>query len=122
MEWPGIQIPQSLLILLKERPILCPFSDDKGKTHNSNICFYDRNPAGKGLDFDANPDQREPFMRYAVSFQIQNRTDDLSRLSLPSLFDISRDIDFEMQQFYDHHTPARKTLEKLLRAADTYPE
>ncbi len=61
-------------------------------------------------------------MRYAILFQLQNRTDDLSRLSLPSLLDISYGIDLEMQHFYHHHTPARKALEKFLRAIDTYFE
>ncbi len=54
--------------------------------HNSNICFYDRNPASKGLDFDGNPDQREPSMRYAVSFQLQNRMKDFSSLSISYFF------------------------------------
>ncbi len=89
MEWQDIQIPQALLTLLKDIPILRPFSDEEGNSHNNNICFCDRNPAGKGLDFEVNPDQRKPFMRYAVSFQLQNRTDDLSRLYLPSLLDVS---------------------------------
>jgi hypothetical protein len=59
-------------------------------------------------------------MIYAFSFQLQNRTEDFSRLSLTSLLDISCGINLEKQQLYHHHTSARKALEKLLRAADTY--
>jgi len=70
MEWPGIQIPQALLTKLDDRPLLCPFSQEEGYTYTSNIYFYDRNLAGKELDFDSNPNQKEPFMKYAVSFQI----------------------------------------------------
>jgi len=92
MEWPGIKIPQALLILLDDKPLLCPFSQEEGYTYTCNIYFYDRNPAGKELDFDSSPEQKEPFMRYAVSFQLQNRTEDLSRLSLPTLSEISQGI------------------------------
>jgi len=63
IEWPGIQIPHVLLTVLDGRPLLCSFSQEEGYTYSSNIYFYDRNPAGKELDFDSNPDQKEPFMR-----------------------------------------------------------
>ena len=56
MEWPGISIPQALLTLREDRLILCPFSDEDCNTHNSNICFYERSSAGKGLNFDDYPD------------------------------------------------------------------
>jgi hypothetical protein len=68
MEWPGIQIAQALLTLLDDKPLLCQFSQEEGYTYTSNIYMYDRKLAGKELDFDSNPDKKEPFMRYAVSF------------------------------------------------------
>jgi len=68
MEWPGIQICRTLRTLLDDRPLLCPFSQEEGYTYTSNIYFYDRSLAGKELDFDYNPEQKEPFMRCAVSF------------------------------------------------------
>jgi len=120
MEWPGIKIPQALLILLNDKPLLCPFSQEEGYTYTSNIYFYDQNPASKELNFDSNPYQKEAFMRYAVSFQLQNRTEDLSRLSLPTLFDISRGIVLEMNQLHRYHTPARKALDKMLHSTDSH--
>ena len=92
MEWPGIRIPHALLTLLDNKPRLCPFPQDEGYTYTSNLYFYDRNPVGKELDFDSNPEQKELFQRYAVSFQLQNRTEDLSHLSLPTLSNISHGI------------------------------
>jgi hypothetical protein len=68
MELPGIKIPQALLTLLDGRPLLSPFSQEDGYMYTRNLCFYYRNPVGKELDFDSNPDQKEPFLRYAVSF------------------------------------------------------
>jgi hypothetical protein len=59
-------------------------------------------------------------MRYAVSFQLQNRTKDFSRLSLPALSDISHGIVVEMKHVHLYHTPAGKALDKLLRATDSY--
>ena len=64
----GIQIPQALLTLLDDSSLLCPFSQEEGYTYTNNIYVYDRSPAGKELDFDSNPDKKEPFVRYAVSF------------------------------------------------------
>jgi hypothetical protein len=59
-------------------------------------------------------------MRYAVSFQLHNRTEDLSRLSLPSLSNISHGIVLEMKHVHYYHTLARKALYKLLRCTDSY--
>ena len=70
IEWPGIQIAQALLTLLDNRLLLCPFPQDAGYIYTNNLCFYDRNPAGKELDFDSNPEQEESFLKYVVSFQL----------------------------------------------------
>jgi len=107
MEWPGIQIPQTLLILLDDRPLLYPLSQEEGYTYTSNLYFYDRNPTGKELDFDSNPHQKEPFVRYAVSFQLQNITEDLSRISLPTLPNISHGIVLEINQLHCYNTHAQ---------------
>ena len=115
MEWPGIQIPHALIILREDRFLLCPFSDVDGNANNNEIHFYDRNPAGKGLDFDACPDDEEPFLRYSVSFHLQDKAEYLSRLARPAdLKDISRDLDIEMLWLYNAHTPTRKGIERLL--------
>jgi hypothetical protein len=120
MEWPGIQIPKALLTLLDDIPLLCPFSQEEGYTYINNLYFYDRNLASKELDFDSNLEQKEPFLRYAVSFQLQKKTEDMSRLSLPTLSDISHGIAMEMNQLHRYHTPARKALDKLLRSTESY--
>ena len=73
MEWPGIQIPQSLLTLLDDKPLLCPFSQEEGYVYTSNIYFYDRNLASKELDFDFDIEQKEPFR--GMRFLFNHRTD-----------------------------------------------
>ncbi len=109
-----------MLTLLDDIPPLCPFPHEEEYTYTTNLYFYDRNPAGKELDYDSNPEQKEPFMRYVVSFQLQKRAEDLSRLSLPTLSGISQGIALEMHHLHRYHTPARKALEKLLRSTDSY--
>jgi len=116
----GDTIPRALLTVLDDIPLLCPFSQEEGYTYTRNLYFYYRNPAGKELDFDSNPEHKEPFLRYAVSFQLQNRTEDLSRLSLPTLSDISHGITLEMNQLHRHHTLGRKAMDKLLRSTESY--
>ncbi len=37
--------PQTLLTLLDDKPLLCPFSHEEGYTNN--LYFYDRNPSRK---------------------------------------------------------------------------
>ena len=107
--------------MLDNKPLLCPFSQEEGYTYTSKLYFYDRNQAGgKELDFDSNPEQKEPFLRYAISFQFQNRTEDLSRLSLSTLSNISHGIALEMNQLYRYHTPSRKAIDKLLRSTESY--
>jgi RAB protein geranylgeranyltransferase component A len=103
-----------------DKPLLFPFSQEEGYTYTSNLYLYDRNLASKELDFDSNPEQKEPFLRYAVSFQLQNRTEDLFRLSLPTLSDISHGIAQGMNQLHRYHTPARKVMDKLLRYTESY--
>ncbi len=52
MEWPGIQIPQAVLKLLGTKVIRFHFIADKGSWEEYLIHFYERNMAGRELDFD----------------------------------------------------------------------
>ena len=56
MEWPGIQIPQAILSLLDTQGITYHFLDDKGAWEGGALHFYERNPVGRGLDFDDAPE------------------------------------------------------------------
>jgi hypothetical protein len=55
IEWPGIQIPQAILSNLGDKPLKCTFITDEGGWEEHFITFYERNPAGRGLDFTDNP-------------------------------------------------------------------
>ncbi len=66
MQWPGVQIPHAIINLLDTKDLLVNFSDDNGGTEQRIFRFYERNPAGKGLDFDDAPDDKFDFVRYAT--------------------------------------------------------
>ena len=51
MEWPGIQIPQAISAMLMEIGLQFTFYTDVGSCEERVMYFYDRNPAGRGLDF-----------------------------------------------------------------------
>ena len=72
MEWPKIQIPQAILSLLDTKGITYHFLDDKRAWEESTLQFYERNPAGRGLDFDDAPEDKLDFVRYAVELRCLN--------------------------------------------------
>jgi hypothetical protein len=83
MEWPGIQIPQAISAMLTEIGLQFTFSIDIGCYKESVLYFYDRNPAGRGLDFADKPEQEEDFMRYAVELHCLNPVHDIAQTPLP---------------------------------------
>ena len=72
MQWPGIQIPQAIISMLDNKDLLVDFMDDNGETEQHYIQFYERNPAGRGIDFDDAPDDKPDFVRYAVELICHN--------------------------------------------------
>ena len=51
-EWPGIQIPQSILSLLDRKGLQFTFFNEKRVGEDYTLLFHERNQAGRGLDFD----------------------------------------------------------------------
>ena len=68
-EWPGIHITQAILKLQGTKGIRFHFLDGKGAWNERLVHFYERNPAGRGLDFDDAPEDKPYFTRYAVEFR-----------------------------------------------------
>ena len=73
MMWPSMQIPQALTTLLGSRPLVLPYTEENGTVRTTFFRFSAENPAGKDLDFESNPDSREPFLRYSMAFSLQNQ-------------------------------------------------
>ena len=69
MEWPGIQIPKAIANNLLDKLLKFNFRIAKGNNEEPLITFYERNPAGRGLDFTDNFDSKDDFLRYAAERQ-----------------------------------------------------
>ena len=66
IEWHGVQIPQAITRILQKRGIKLSLVNNDGEYQDSTIYFYERNPAGKGREFDEFPAQKSDFLRYGV--------------------------------------------------------
>jgi len=49
------------------------------------LTFYERNTAGRGLDFTNNPDTKEDFLRYALKMYYLSPATDTRKTPLPPL-------------------------------------
>ena len=114
IEWPGIQIPQAILSLLEEKGLLITFYNDKREAEEHTLHFYERNPAGRGLDFDDHPDDKTDFVRYAVKLRYLNPMMDTKKSPLPPLEDISEAVEALIAVGLKPDKEPRKELEKFL--------
>ena len=71
-EWPGIQIPQAILSMLDRKRLQFTSFKDKREGEAHTLVFYERNPAGRGLDFDDFPENKLDFIRYALELRCLN--------------------------------------------------
>jgi hypothetical protein len=90
MQWPGIHIPHAIINLLDAKDLLVNFIGDNGGTEQHLIQFHERNPAGRGLDFDDARDDNPDFVRYVVEFRCQNPITDTKKTPLPPLEELAR--------------------------------
>ena len=115
MEWPGIQIPQAILSLLDTKGIVYHFLDDKGAWEESTLLFYERNPAGRGMDFDDTPENKPDFVRYAVEFRCINPMTDTKKS--PPLVELAEAVTPLTAVGLQPNKKQRKELEKALQNA-----
>jgi hypothetical protein len=50
-EWPMIQIAMVITAPLHDKGLNFPFINDNNEWEQHDVYFYERNPAGRGLDF-----------------------------------------------------------------------
>ncbi len=92
IEWPWVQIPQAINAILQHIEIRIALINNDGYFQETNIYFYDKNPARRGLDFDEFPSQKSDFLRYAVQFNCINPIRDVTKCPLPPLEEIAHGI------------------------------
>ena len=102
------------------------FYDDKKVAEDYTLFFYERNPAGRGLDFADFPEIKPDFVRYAVELRCLNPVADTKKTPLPPLEDLADAITVLLQHGLQQNREPRKELEKLLQAEgaakDWFPE
>jgi len=54
--------------------------------------FYERNPAGRGLDFDDYPESKSDFVRYVVELRCLNLVVDIIKPPLPPMEDLAEAV------------------------------
>ena len=87
-EWQGIQIPHAILSLLDRKGLQFTFFNDKRVGEDYTLLFHERNPAGRGLDFEDFPEVKSNFVRYAVELRCLNPVLDTEKTPLPPLEDL----------------------------------
>ncbi len=92
IEWRGIQILHAIISNLDEKTLKCSFIIDTGNWEEHFLTFYERNPAGRGLDFTENPYHKEDFLRYAVEFHCLNPLANIRKSPLPPLEDLAEEV------------------------------
>jgi len=97
MEWPSMQISLALTTLMGQRPLLYPYTEDNGTVRTTFFRFSTENPAGKDLDFESDPESKEPFLRYSMAFYLQNKPNEPGGAVLPTLEDLADGITREMK-------------------------
>jgi len=65
------------------------FFNDKRESENHILYFYERNPVGRGLDFDDYPENKSDFVRYALELRCLNPAVDTKKTPLPPLEDLA---------------------------------
>ena len=69
-----------------------PLPRRQGAWEESPILLYERNPAGRGLDFDDNPEDKSDFTRYAIEFRCLNPLTNTKKSPLPPLEELAEAV------------------------------
>ena len=105
--------------MLNETGLSFTFATDIGCYEEGVLYFFERNPAGRGLDFAENLEQEEDFLRYAMELHYLNPVQDIAQYSLPQVEEIARGTEILLDAFKQPGTQKRKDLDAALRAART---
>jgi hypothetical protein len=114
--WPGIQISRTILSLLDNKGLEFTFFNDKRESEDNILHFYERNPAGRGLDFDDYPENKSDFVRYADELRCLDPVVDTKNTPLPPLEYLAEAVNVLLHVGLQQHKEPRKELEKLIQA------
>ena len=92
------------------------FFNDKRESEDHILHFYERNPAGRGLDFDECMETKSDFVMYGVKFRCLDPVVDNKKTPLPPLEDLAEAVSVLLHVGLQPHKEPRKELDKLLQA------
>jgi len=102
--------------LMDNKGLHFTFFNDKREGEDHTLLFYERNPTGRGLDFDGYSEDKPDFVRYALELRCLNPVVDTKNTPLPSLKDLSEAVTVLIQVGLQHNKEVRKELENILKA------
>jgi len=106
----------------RRETIKCSFITNEGIWEEHFITFYERNTAGRGLDFTENPDHKEDFLPYAVELHCLKSVDDTRKSPLPPLEDIAEGVAAQLVTGLKHGSEPKKDIDTALRDSGTYQD
>ena len=75
--------------MLDNKDLQFTFFNDKREGEDQILNFYERNTAGRGLDFDDYPENKFDFVMYAAELRCLNPVVDTKKTPLPPLEDLA---------------------------------
>jgi hypothetical protein len=78
--------------------VIISLLNNDGVHDTASIYFFERNPTGRGLDFDEFPEHKTEFFRYAVQLNCINPVRDITKCPLPPLEEIARALRHRRQR------------------------
>ena len=88
---------------------------DKREGEDHTLNFYERNPAGQGLDLDDYPGNKSDFVRYAFELRCLNPVVDIKKTPLPPLEDLVEVVNVLLHVGLQHYKEPRKEIEKYYK-------
>ena len=102
--------------MLDNKGLHFTFLNNKREGEDHTMFFYERNPAGRGLDFDDYPEDKPNFVRYAIELCCLNPIVDIKKTPLPPLEDLAEAVIILLHVRLQQNRDPRKELEKIVQA------
>jgi hypothetical protein len=105
--------------MLEEKGLRLTLYNERREADEHTLYLYERNPVGRGLNFDDHPDDKIDFVRYAVELRCLNPIVDTKRSPLPPLEDFAEAMEALIAVGLKPDKKPRKEIEKLLQTKGT---
>ena len=87
-----MQTPHALTAILEDLGINIVLLNIDGEFQDAPIFFYERNPAGRGLDFNDFSEHHANFLRHAIQLNCINPIRDITKCPISPLEEIPRGV------------------------------